>query len=319
MYVKLSIFAVVSALIVYYIKHYHIGDCICNSNSKLHGKTVIITGGNSGIGKETAVDLAKRGAKVIIGCRNLKRADVALEEIRQESGNTDVHLKEIDLSSLSSVNKFAKEIIANEERLDILINNAGIAFVEQNKTEDGFEMHFGVNHLGHFLLTNLLLDLIKKSTPSRIITVSSRAYHVVKGINFDDINLKKEYSSVSAYGHSKLANILFAYELNKRLQGSGVSTFSLHPGIVVTNISRHLSMFKYKMIEIIAKPIMDILFQDARKGAQTTICCAVEQNLERLSGQFFFNCKPDLLTLSDNESKKLWEVSEKMVEKYLET
>ena len=288
------------------------GGCICESTNTLHGKTVIITGGNSGVGKETAIDLARRGAKVIIGCRDLKRAGIALNEIQHKTGSVDVHLKEIDLSSFSSIKKFAREIIEYEERLDILINNAGVAFQPQQKTVDGFEMHFGVNHLGHFLLTNLLLDLIRKSSPSRIINVSSGAHNWVRGINFDDINYDKGYSHSTAYGRSKLANILFTYELHNKLEGTGVSTFSLSPGIVATNITSHLPISQYKLVQT----LVNFIFQDARGGAQTTICCAVEQNLERYSGQYFFNCKPKQLTFSNEEATKLWEISEKMVGKH---
>ena len=148
----------------------------CHSTKSLKGKTVVITGANTGIGKETAVDLAKRGARIIIGCRNMEKGKEALKEIQERSGSTDVFLEKLDLASLDSVRKFADNILKNERRLDILINNAGVAGCPHQKTEDGFEMQFGTNHLGHFLLTMLLLDRLERSAPSRIINVSSNRH-----------------------------------------------------------------------------------------------------------------------------------------------
>ena len=216
----------------------------CHSTKRLDGKTVVITGGNTGIGKETAVDLAKRGARVIIGCRNLEKGKEALKEIQERSGSKDVFLEKIDLASLDSVRKFADSVLISESRLDILINNAGVMACDYQKTEDGFEMQFGTNHLGHFLLTMLLLDLIKKSAPSRIVNVSSTAHTLGSGkIHFDDINFEKDYSPYEAYFHSKLANVLFTRELSKRLEGSHVTVNSLHPGAVKTDLERHFSAY----------------------------------------------------------------------------
>ncbi|RXN04132.1 retinol dehydrogenase 13-like protein [Labeo rohita] len=170
---------------------------VCRSKARLDGKTVLITGANTGIGKETAVDMAKRGARVILACRDMGRANKAAEEVRKRSGNDNVVVKMLDLNSLRSVRALAKDVQKTEDRLNILINNAGIMMCPHWRTEDGFEMQFGVNHLGHFLLTNLLLDLLKKSAPSRIVNVSSLAHESGK-IHFDDINLEKNYETLGA-------------------------------------------------------------------------------------------------------------------------
>lgn len=160
---------------IFLLRNYFAGG-VCHSKAKLHGKTVIVTGANTGIGRETALDLAQRGARVILACRDLDKANAAANEIRKTTGNDKVFVKELDLASLKSVRKFAEEFHQTEDRLDILINNAGIMRCPYWKTEDAFEMQLGVNHLGHFLLTNLMLDMLERSQPSRIINVSSLAH-----------------------------------------------------------------------------------------------------------------------------------------------
>ncbi|MBN3277866.1 RDH13 dehydrogenase, partial [Polyodon spathula] len=259
---------------------------VCRSKARLDGKTVLITGANIGIGKETAQDLARRGARVIMACRDMDKASEAAEEIRQKTGNGNVVIKKLDLASLESVRHLAEEIQHEEERLDLLINNAGIMMCPKWKTEDGFEMQFGVNHLGHFLLTNSLLDLLKKSSPSRIINVSSLAHE--KGqIHFDDINLDKDYDPYKSYRQSKLANVLFTRELAHRLQGAGVTANSLHPGVVNTALGRHISPTIALWKRIIFAPFILLLLKTPWQGAQTTIHCAVAEELEHTSGLYF--------------------------------
>ena len=224
-----------------YYRRWNAGG-VCRSKARLDGKTVVITGGNTGIGLETAVDLAKRNARVILGCRSVERGERAAVEVRKRSGNDNVVFVQLDLASLDSVRKFAAKILEEEPRVDILINNAGImGLPERTLTQDGFEMQFGVNHLGHFLLTNLLLDRIKEAPSARIVTVSSKAYSTGH-IDFDNLNSEKSYSQVASYGTSKLANILFTRSLTKRLRGTNVTANVLHPGVIAdTELSRHLS------------------------------------------------------------------------------
>lgn len=284
----------------------------CQSSKSLEGKTVVITGANTGIGKETAVDLAARGARVIIGCRNLEKGTEALKEIQDRSGNRNVFLEKLDLASLESVRTFADKILNSEPRLDILINNAGVMACPYQKTQDGFEMQFGVNHLGHFLLTLLLLDRLKSSQPSRIINVSSSAHRMGTGkIKFDDIHHEKSYSSWGAYFDSKLANVLFTRELSKHLEGTHVTANSLHPGAVTTELQRH---------SILSSPIMYPLrwymFKTAEQGAQTSIYCAVAEEMEGVSGKYLRDChivEESKGAQDDAAAKKLWEVSLQLV------
>ena len=284
----------------------------CQSDKSLKGKTVVITGGNTGIGKETAVDLARRGARVIIGCRNLEKGKEALKEIQERSGSSSVFLEQIDLASLESVRTFSDKILNSEPRLDILINNAGVMACPYQKTQDGFEMQFGVNHLGHFLLTLLLLDRLKRSQPSRIINVSSSAHRMGSGkINFDDIHFEKSYSSWGAYFNSKLANVLFTRELSRHLEGTHVTVNALHPGAVTTELQRHSFLSS-----ALLSPFRWYIFKTSEQGAQTSIHCAVSEQMEGVSGKYLRDCaivEPSKGAQDDEAAKKLWDLSMKLV------
>ena len=181
----------------------------------------------------------RRSARVILACRSIQRGEIALKEICERSGNDNVVLHQLDLASCKSIREFAARILKDERKIDILINNAGVMFVPYELTEDGFETHFGVNHLGHFLLTNLLLDRIKESAPSRIVTVSSLA-HGPGYLDFKDMMWTKRYQTQLAYCRSKLANVMFSRELARRVADSGVTVCSLHPGTVHTELARYL-------------------------------------------------------------------------------
>ncbi|XP_072020882.1 retinol dehydrogenase 12-like [Amphiura filiformis] len=298
-------------------------SCWCDSKARLDGKTVIVTGSNTGIGKETARDLARRGAKVILACRNITKAAAAAEDIERSTSNGKIVVQKLDLSSLASVREFAKKINQEEERLDVLINNAGVVQSPRKETEDGFEMTFGTNHLGHFLLTNLLLNLLKKSASSRVINVSSDGYKFAwlfdyTGIRFDDIHLKKDFNIWFAYGQSKTANILFTLELGKRLEGTGVTSYSLHPGTINTEINRHAHTFY--PLPTISVPVANFLFRLLGKtiveGAQTTIYCAVEESIVTSSGSFFRDCALQEVwphAQDQDVAKRLWEFSAESV------
>ncbi|GFY53040.1 hypothetical protein TNIN_422561 [Trichonephila inaurata madagascariensis] len=241
------------------------------SDAKLCNKTAIITGGNTGIGKETALDLAHRGAKVIIACRDVEKGKVAAEDIRKQVPNADVVVRHLNLASFSSIQRCAEEILMS------------IAACPKSKTVEGFEMQFGVNHLGHFLFTNLLLERIKASTPARIINVASIA-HTLGKIHFSDIHLERRYNSISAYCHSKLANVLFTRELSRRLKGTGITTYCVDPGPTRTELGRYLGMISGYIFSFYSR----LLYKSAKKGAQTTIYCAVEESLSEESGLYYW-------------------------------
>ncbi|XP_071397881.1 retinol dehydrogenase 12-like [Centroberyx affinis] len=281
-----------------------------SSTARLDDKTVIITGANTGIGKETALDLAKRGAKIIMACRDMEKAQVAVKEVIEGSGNENVTCMKLDLSDTKSIREFAEVINKEETKLNILINNAGVMVCPYGKTADGFEMQIGVNHMGHFLLTHLLIDLIKRSAPARIVTVSSMA-HAWGAINLEDINSEKGYDKKAAYSQSKLANVLFTRSLAKRLQGTGVTAYSLHPGVVQTELWRHLSGPQQLVMRMISP-----FTKTSVQGAQTTIYCAVEPTLETESGGYYSDCAPATCSAAatdDDVAQKLWELSCQML------
>ncbi|XP_040899568.1 retinol dehydrogenase 12 isoform X2 [Toxotes jaculatrix] len=247
---------------------------VCRCSVRLDGKTVLITGANTGIGKETSRDLARRGARVVMACRDLTRAERAAEEIRRTTGNGNVVIRHLDLASVYSVRQFAKDFLDSEDRLDILINNAGVMMCPKWLTEDGFETQLAVNHLGHFLLTNLLLPKLKSSAPSRVVNVSSIA-HQGGRIDFDDLFFsRKPYSPLESYRQSKLANVLFSRELARRLRGSGVSSFCLHPGVIRTELGRHVQGWFPLLGVLLSLPSL-LLMKTPSQGCQTTVYCTV--------------------------------------------
>jgi len=311
----------VLAMAVYGLRMY-MGGGWCHSEARIDGKTVLITGANTGIGKETALDLARRGGRVILACRSIQKGETAAAEIREELGlkktDTRVSVLQIDLASLQSVRQFAEQFKKKEKRLDVLINNAGVmslGFEPRSTTKDGFESTFGVNHLGHFLLTNLLLDVIKASAPSRIITVSSLVHEWAPyKVNFDDLNLEKEYNADHAYRQSKLANILFSHQLAKKLANTGVTTYSLHPGVVRTELTREIP--KFPILSQLLYAATWPFFKTPLEGAQTQICCAVEPAFAAHTGRYYSDCvekEPTVEARNDVSAQKLWDISEKLV------
>lgn len=281
----------------------------------MHGKTVIVTGANSGIGKALAGELLKLQARVIMACRDQRSAEEAAQEIKTQAGpeQGEVVIKHLDLASLRSVRKFCEEIKEEESKIDVLINNAGIYQCPYTKTEDGFEMQLSVNHLGHFLLTHLLLDLLKTSAPSRIVVVSSKLYKYGH-INFDDLNSENNYDKAFCYSQSKLANLLFTLELARQLEGTGVTVNALTPGIVRTRLGRHVE------IPFLAKPLFNlasmVFFKSPLEGAQTPLYLTCSPEVEGVSGKCFANCEEEELmpiATDDQAAKKLWDISRRMV------
>ncbi|MFT4799910.1 MAG: NAD(P)-dependent dehydrogenase (short-subunit alcohol dehydrogenase family) [Candidatus Azotimanducaceae bacterium] len=269
-------------------------------------KIVLITGGNSGIGKVTATDLAKRGAKVFIACRDSAKTQAALVEINAVAA-VPVENLPVELGSLTSVRKLIDLCQSKFDQLDVLINNAGVFPMKKQLTEDGFEMQFGVNHLSHFLLTQGLLENLKKCDHARVITVSSKL-HKSGVIDFDSFKGEKSYNSQTAYGQSKLANVLFAVELAKRLKGTGVTSNALHPGAVRTDIVRDLPW--------IVRKVIYLMFIGVEKGAQTNIKLATDESLTSVTGKYFDQTKLDECSpLADDTElrERLWTESERLV------
>jgi len=253
----------------------------------MQNKTVLITGGNAGIGLETARALAKQGATVVLVARDAAKGEQAVADIKNTTGNNNVSFMKCDLGSQKQVRQLVADFKAKHDRLDVLVNNAGAFFSEYGETEDGIERQFAINHLGPFLLTNLLLDLMKASAPARIVNVASRA-HYRGWINFDDLYFKKGYDGfVKAYGQSKLANVLFTNELARRLEGTGVTANSLHPGVVATDIALKESKGIYRFGWWLWKHFMITPVE----GAATSIFLASSPAVEGVTGQYFDKSK----------------------------
>ena len=278
------------------------------------GKVVIVTGSSSGLGYETAKVLANKNATVIVAVRNEAKGNAAVESIKVENPNTDIQVMLLDLSNLESIHKFAENFKKKFNKLDLLINNAGVMNPPYTKTKDGFELQFGTNHLGHFALTGLLIDLIKKTRSSRIVNVSSTAHKIGK-LNFEDLNWEtRPYKKMRSYGDSKLANLYFSKELQRRLdtESSGVIVASAHPGASSTPLTRHSLFFR----------ILSLIVQSSEMGALPTLYAAVGPDIQgndyigpggfQETRGYPKKVEPAEHVKDDDVAAKLWDVSEKM-------
>ncbi len=270
----------------------------------MEGKTILVTGGNSGIGKATALELACRGARVVIGCRSLERA----QGVQQNALSKGYEIKALalDLASFTSIRSFADQFLNEEARLDVLINNAGVMPLKFGLTIDGFESNIGINHLGHFLLTNLLTDRLVSCGPSRVVTVSSVAHKSGK-IDFDSFRDERAFSSIKSYAQGKLANLLFSNELARRLSGTGVTSNALHPGVVGTGIARDLPRFIQK--------VMPLVTLSPEKGAATSLHLACDPVLTDATGGYYQKStatRPAPQALNQELAARLWQVSEEL-------
>ncbi|XP_053325451.1 retinol dehydrogenase 14-like [Spea bombifrons] len=281
---------------------------MCLDPKRLDNKTVLITGGISGIGKETAIALAKRGARVIITSDDEQKGEEALRHIKRESTSVNVRFLPLNMANLQNIRDFCKEFLKSEKRLDILINNEGVPAV-LDWTENDFSMCFGVNHLGPFLLTNLLLERLISCTPSRVITVTSNV-HKYQKLDFADLN----YNIVPlfTYCRSKLANVYFTQELAQQAGRHGVTACAVHPGYVVGSWTSQFSI----LFRIVMYVFTSMFFISCEDGAQTVIYCAVSDDILQHNGGYFSDCKPCKLRPHVQDAgiaKKLWEASETMV------
>ena len=282
--------------------------------TSMDGKICLVTGANQGIGKETALGLARMGATVVMVSRDRAKGEAALADVRSLSGSANVTLMIADLASFESIRALAKEFLAHHDRLHVLVNNAGAYNTTRTLTKDGFETSFGVNHLAYFLLTDLLLDVLKASAPSRIVSVSSTA-HVGGKMNFDDLQGEQSYAGARAYSQSKLANVLFTYELARRIEGSGVTANALHPGVVRTGFGKNNGGIVgpiFALAQAIARPI----FISPEQGAATTLYLASSPEVEGVTGKYFAKSKEvpsNAVSYDVPTQQRLWEMSESMV------
>ena len=275
-------------------------------------KVCVVTGANTGIGKETARGLAGRGATVVLACRDAARGEAARADIAASTGRDDVALLPLDLGDVASIREFVRRFTAAYDRLDVLVNNAGVSMSRRTTTRDGFETTFGVNHLGTFLLTNELVPLLKRSAPSRIVIVSSRLHRRGR-IDWDDLQAeRKRWSPLGAYRQSKLANILFARALAERLAGTGVTANALHPGVVSTELIRDFP----RWVVWIAHQFMIT----PTEGAACSLLVATAPELEGVSGAYFDKSKrvdPSPAALDAAAGERLWQVSEALLAPHL--
>lgn len=263
--------------------------------AKMTGKICLITGANSGIGFETAKALAKMGSHVVMACRNESKALAAQEEIIRETGNSNVDVLLVDMSSLESVREFAATFKNKYQKLDVLINNAGIMLSKREVSPDGFELQYAVHVLGPFLLTHLLLDLLRKSSPSRVINISSMM-HRFTHLEFDNLQAERKFGPVKTYSMCKLALLMLTYSMAEKFAGTGVTVNAVHPGAIGSNLGSMPEFAK-------------IFMKSPARGAQTPVYLASSPELNRMSGKYFINCKPAKSSKASHDvdaSEKLW-------------
>lgn len=267
----------------------------------LSGRVALITGANTGIGLVTARELARQGAHLFITCRDLATARKALDDIREASGNTQVEALTLELGDFASVQACAQTFLARDLPLHLLVNNAGLAGAG-GITASGFELAFGVNHMGHFLLTQLLLARIKASAPARIVTVASRAHYRASGLDWEALRQPTQSrTAITEYNNSKLANVLFSAELGRRLAGTGVTTYALHPGVVASDV--------WRAVPWPIRPLMKLGMISTAQGAVTTLHCATAEKLAGESGLYYDKCqarKPSAMGRDAALAQELW-------------
>jgi len=332
----------------FYVLHEtYFSGCKCTSQLRLDGKTVIITGASAGIGEATALDLAKRGARVVMACRNEAKTTPVLEKIKLESGNDNVTFKQLDLSSFRSIKEFAMNFLKTENRLNILINNGGIVSKDLEFNENGIELTMMTNHVGPFYLTQLLQKILIDSGPgSRIVNVASFAHMFANPkafTNFDSLlkdgtkmgmgipyshipmqywfyELRARSAPVRRYANSKLANVLFTRHLAERVKETGVTVYSLHPGAVLTKLLFNSSIASMTPIFLAQQPPLSFLLRTPEEGAQTSICCAVSKEFSQHSGFYYSDCQPQELATPDAKNltlaEEFWQWTENIVKKH---
>jgi len=289
----------------------------------LRGKLALVTGASGGLGAETGRALASKGARVVLTARDLPKADAAAQAIRASTG-ADVEVEELELDSLASIRAFAERFLAKHDALPILVNNAGVMACPESKTRDGFERQLGTNHLGHFLMTGLLAPALLRGAPARIVSVSSLG-HQQSPVRFHDLFFEREpYDKWVAYGQSKTANVLFAVELERRLGLRGVHAYAVHPGVIMTDLSRHMQQEDFERIR--QRSGANLKLKRVESGAATSVYAATAPELEGRGGLYLEDCHvadvnddPEArqgvrsYAVDPDAAKRLWELSEELV------
>jgi len=289
----------------------------------LRGRTVLITGGSSGLGKETARALAARGASVVLTARDVPKGRKVADEIRASTGNAAVEVAELELGSLAAIRAAADRILGGHPRFDLLINNAGVMACPFAKTSDGFELQFGSNHLGHFLFTLLMLPALRRGDAVRIVNLSSRGHHIAP-VDFDDLQFERRaYDKWQSYGQAKTANVLFSVGLERRLGGSGIHAFAVHPGAIMTELGRHLQAEDIAYLQTRSRGMQ---FKSVEQGAATSCFAATAPELAGRGGLYLEDChvaavddSPEApegvksYALDPENAERLWSVSERLV------
>ncbi len=282
----------------------------------LKGKICLVTGATSGMGEAAAHALAQRNATVILVARDMGRAWKTIGRIKSQTGNSSIEAMIYDLSSQAEIRELVTDFKSKYQRLDVLVNNAGAWFNKRQLSADGIEMTFALNHLGPYLLTNLLLDSLKTAAPSRIVNVSSYGHAKIKGMNFDDLQFQKNYGNgMRAYRQSKLANILFTYELARRLSGTGVTVNAANPGLVATNFGMNNVPWLKGWMRNIWKDIFGMFALSPDSGAQTAILLASAAGVEKVTGKYFTKEMPEKSSpgsYDEAAASRLWEISVRM-------
>ncbi|MDH3654272.1 MAG: SDR family oxidoreductase [Myxococcales bacterium] len=282
-----------------------------NEAMSIQGKNVMITGPTEGIGRATAFALAERGARLHLLCRNPTKSVALRDALLSSHRDISVELYLADLGDFAEVRRVAREFIDRNEPLDVLVNNAGVINTRRILLDNGQEQMFAVNHLGHFLLTTLLLESLKRAEQGRVVVVASEAYRFCRGIRFDDLQWHRGFSAFPTYGHSKLANILFARELAERLESTPVTVNALHPGGVRSQLGAQNNWYAGRILALV-KPFL----RTAEKGAETSVYLATSDEVTTTSGEYFYDCKPKKTKPSARdreEARRLWELSARLV------
>ena len=280
----------------------------------MDGRRVLITGGNTGLGLETGVALAREGAEIVFTSRDAQKGEAARTEIRDRSGSDAVEVMELDLANLASVREFAPRFAASHDRLDVLVNNAGVMLGSRRETVDGYEMTFQVNHLGPFLLTNLLRDRLVAGNEARVVNVASAAHSTARrGLDFDDLQATRRYRSYSVYGKSKLANILFTRELARRWDDTGITANAVHPGFVASRFGRDGDNGRFADLVF---PLLRPFAHSPIDGARTQVYVASAPELAGITGGYWAKsapATPSAAAQDDAAAARLWEISEQLV------